>query len=100
MLHLRNLQKNHNIIWQPLSILPHPPPFLAKIFRPLISINFEKIESPGGVSNYVLVDSLLYTADFRVQSPKTSSTFDHNQPITIKVTFSFPEFVSVCKKSA
>ena len=100
MLHLRNLQKNHNIIWQPLSILPHPPPFLAKIFRPLISINFEKIESPGGGSNYVLVDSLLYTADFRVQSPKTSPTFDHNQPITIKVTFSFPEFVSVCKKSA
>ena len=49
---MRNLQKNLNIIWQPL-ISRHPPPpfcftpspFLAKIFRPSsISINFEKIE--------------------------------------------------------
>ena len=36
---MRNLQKNHNIIWQlPISRqTPHfalPPPFLAKIFRP------------------------------------------------------------------
>ena len=53
---MRNLQKNLNIIWQPLisrqppppaPILPNPP-FLAKFSDPPppISINFEKVETP------------------------------------------------------
>ena len=50
---MRNLQKNLSIIWQPPLFLDKPPPFcpappsfLAKLFRPPISISFEKVEPP------------------------------------------------------
>ena len=31
---------------------------------------------------------------------KATPIFEHNPPITIKVTFSFPEYILACKKSA
>ena len=41
------------------------------------------------------------TADDRVLIIlKATSTFDYAHPITIKVTFSFPEYLLACKKSA
>ena len=40
-------------------------------------------------------------ADYRVPTTlKATTIFDHVHPITIKVTFSFPEYVLACKKSA
>ena len=41
------------------------------------------------------------TADYRVpMTLKATTIFEHAHPITIKVTFSFPEYVLACKKSA
>ena len=42
----------------------------------------------------------LRIADFRILCPKDTPIFDHANPITIKVTFSFLEYVLACKKSA
>ena len=41
------------------------------------------------------------TADYRVPlNLKATTIFEHAHLITIKVTFSFPEYVLACKKSA
>ena len=41
------------------------------------------------------------TADYRVpMTLNVTPIFDHAHPITIKVTFSFPEHILACKKSA
>ena len=94
---MRNLQKNLNIIWQPLPFLDKPPPpfcltpFSSKKFQPPpISINFEKVEPPppcwwwcgGGGLNYAICagsERLRYLKLVFICGQTFTAEFENNQ---------------------